>query len=112
MLLQGFTSARDVGGGDATVSLRNAINEGTVPGPRLWVSLEPMGPTAGHGDQRNGFDSGFSHPGWDNGIVDTPDMGKLRVREHKTARRRPDQDDAVGRHRLGRRRPASHADDR
>jgi len=83
MLLQGFTSARDVGGGDDTVSLRNAINEGTVPGPRLWVSLEPMGPTAGHGDEHNGFDSGFSHPGWDNGIVDTPEMGRLRVREHK-----------------------------
>jgi imidazolonepropionase-like amidohydrolase len=83
MLLQGFTSARDVGGGDATVSLRNAINEGSVPGPRLWVSLEPMGPTAGHGDERSGFDAGYSHPGWENGIVDTPDMGKLRVREHK-----------------------------
>ena len=83
MLLQGFTSARDVGGGDATVSLRNAINAGTVPGPRLWVSLEPMGPTAGHGDNRNGLDAGLSHPGWDNGIVDTPDMGRQRVREHK-----------------------------
>ncbi|MDB5392723.1 MAG: amidohydrolase [Rhodospirillales bacterium] len=83
MLLQGFTSARDVGGGDATVSLRNAINGGTVPGPRLFVSLEPMGPTAGHGDERNGLDAGLSHPGWENGIVDTPEMGRLRVREHK-----------------------------
>ena len=83
MLLQGFTSARDVGGGDETVSLRNAFAAGTLPGPRLWVSLEPMGPTAGHGDQANGFDSSFSHPGWQNGIVDTPDMGRLRVREHK-----------------------------
>jgi imidazolonepropionase-like amidohydrolase len=83
MLLQGFTSARDVGGGDATVSLRNAIDEGSVPGPRLWVSLEPMGPTAGHGDERSGLDAGYSHPGWENGIVDTPDMGRLRVREHK-----------------------------
>ena len=83
MLLQGFTSARDVGGGDETVSLRNAINAGMVPGPRLFVSLEPMGPTAGHGDERNGFDSAFSHPGWDNGIVDNAEMGKLRVREHK-----------------------------
>ncbi len=83
LLLQGFTSARDVGGGDETVSLRNAFNAGTLPGPRLWVSLEPMGPTAGHGDEANGFDSGFSHPGWQNGIVDTPEMGRLRVREHK-----------------------------
>jgi imidazolonepropionase-like amidohydrolase len=39
MLLQGFTSARDVGGGDETVSLRNAFAEGTLPGPRLFVSF-------------------------------------------------------------------------
>ena len=39
MLQQGFTSARDVGGGDETVALRNAISEGKLAGPRLWVSL-------------------------------------------------------------------------
>ncbi len=83
LLLQGFTSARDVGGGDETVSLRNAFNEGTLPGPRLWVSLEPMGPTAGHGDPFNGLERGFRHEGFDAGIVDTPEMGRLRVREHK-----------------------------
>ena len=83
MLLQGFTSGRDVGGGDETVSLRNAFDEGTLPGPRLWVSLEPLGPTGGHGDPMNGLDPQFSHPGFDAGIVDTPEMGKLRVREHK-----------------------------
>ncbi|MDE1145313.1 MAG: amidohydrolase family protein [Azospirillaceae bacterium] len=82
LLLQGFTSARDVGGGDDTVSLRNAINAGKVPGPRLWVSLEPLGPTGGHGDPSNGFDSRLHHPDWENGIVDTPDMARLRVREH------------------------------
>jgi imidazolonepropionase-like amidohydrolase len=83
MLLQGFTSARDVGGGDETVSVRNAINDGKIPGPRLWVSLEPLGPTAGHGDPRNGLDSGLSHPGWDRGIVDSPEQARLRVREHR-----------------------------
>ena len=36
LLLQGFTSARDVGGGDETVSLRNAFRDGTLPGPRLF----------------------------------------------------------------------------
>src|SRR3569623_2887655 len=45
MLMQGFTSARDVGGGDDTVAVRNAIAEGKIIGPRLWVSLEPLGPT-------------------------------------------------------------------
>jgi len=83
MLQQGFTSARDVGGGDETVALRNAINDGKTPGPRLWVSLEPLGPTAGHGDNRSGMDGGLSHPGWDNGLVDSVDQARLRVREHK-----------------------------
>ena len=83
MLQQGFTSARDVGGGDDTVALRNAINAGKVAGPRLWVSLEPLGPTAGHGDPRNGLDQDLSHPGWSNGIVNTPDEARLRVREHR-----------------------------
>ena len=83
MLLQGFTSARDVGGGDETVAVRNAINDGKIPGPRLWVSLEPLGPTAGHGDPRNGLDPGLEHAGWDNGIVDTPEDARIRVREHR-----------------------------
>jgi imidazolonepropionase-like amidohydrolase len=83
MLQQGFTSARDVGGGDETVALRNAIDAGKVPGPRLMVSLEPLGPTGGHGDPRNGLDPMLSHDGWDNGIVDTPEQARIRVREHK-----------------------------
>jgi imidazolonepropionase-like amidohydrolase len=83
MLQQGFTSARDVGGGDDTVALRNAINAGKVAGPRLWVALEPLGPTAGHGDPHNGVDPGLDHAGWANGIVDTPEAARIRVREHK-----------------------------
>ena len=83
MLQQGFTSARDVGGGDDSVALRNAIDAGKVAGPRLWVALEPLGPTAGHGDPRSGLDPDLSHPGWENGIVDTPEQARIRVREHK-----------------------------
>jgi len=83
MLQQGFTSARDVGGGDDSVALRNAIDAGKAVGPRLWVALEPLGPTAGHGDARSGLDPDLSHPGWDNGIVDTPEQARIRVREHK-----------------------------
>lgn len=83
MLQQGFTSARDVGGGDDSVALRNAIDEGKAVGPRLWVALEPLGPTAGHGDPRSGLDHDLSHPGWENGIVDTPEQARIKVREHK-----------------------------
>lgn len=83
MLQQGFTSARDVGGGDETRAVRDAIEAGRIPGPRLWVSLEPLGPTAGHGDPHSGLDEALSHPGWENGRVDSVDEARLRVREHK-----------------------------
>jgi imidazolonepropionase-like amidohydrolase len=83
MLQQGFTSARDVGGGDWTTAVRDAIDAGQISGPRLWVSLEPLGPTGGHGDEHDGLDPGLSHPGWNNGRVDSVDEARLRVREHK-----------------------------
>ncbi len=83
LLLQGFTSARDLGGGDETVGVRDAIEAGKVPGPRLWVALEPLGPTAGHGDMQTGFDPALSHPGWDRGLVNSPKEARLKVREHK-----------------------------
>jgi imidazolonepropionase-like amidohydrolase len=83
MLQQGFTSARDVGGGDESVAIRNAIDDGKIPGPRLTVSLEPLGPTAGHGDPLTGVDPKISIAGSQNGIVDTPEQARIRVREHK-----------------------------
>jgi imidazolonepropionase-like amidohydrolase len=88
MLQQGFTAARDVGGGPDTVALRNAINSGKVAGSGMWVSLEAIGSTAGHGDARYGMDPQLSHPGWDSSIVDSPDQARARVREHQ--RRGPD----------------------
>jgi len=83
MLQQGFTSARDVGGGDESVALREAINAGKTPGPRLWVALEALGPSGGHGDPHNGLDPKLARAGWDNGLVDSPEQARLRVREHK-----------------------------
>ncbi len=83
LLRQGFTTARDVGGGDETVSLMHAFAEGTLPGPRLWVSLEPLGPTAGHGDRRSGLSRDLTIAHAENGIVDSPEMAVLKVREHR-----------------------------
>ena len=83
MLQQGFTAARDVGGGDETVALRDAIDEGKIAGPRLWVALEPLGPTAGHGDELSGLDPDLSHPGWGKGLIDSPDQARFQVRAHK-----------------------------
>jgi len=54
-LLAGFTSCRDVGApAFVDVSLRNAINSGDIPGPRLQVATLFIGSTGSHGDI-NGF---------------------------------------------------------
>jgi imidazolonepropionase-like amidohydrolase len=50
-LQAGFTTVRNVGaGGYADIALRDAINAGDVPGPRLVVSGPPLGITGGHCD--------------------------------------------------------------
>jgi imidazolonepropionase-like amidohydrolase len=47
----GFTTVRNVGASGYTdVALRDAINEGMVPGPRMIVSGPPLGITGGHCD--------------------------------------------------------------
>jgi imidazolonepropionase-like amidohydrolase len=47
----GFTTVRNVGAdGYSDVALRDAINDGDVPGPRMLVSGPPLGITGGHCD--------------------------------------------------------------
>ena len=50
MLMRGFTSARDLGG--PTFGIKKAIDEGLVPGPRIWPSGAFISQTGGHGDFR------------------------------------------------------------
>ncbi|HEY2391751.1 MAG TPA: amidohydrolase family protein [Candidatus Angelobacter sp.] len=48
----GFTTVRNVGAGGYTdVALRDAINQGMVPGPHMIVSGPPLSITGGHCDQ-------------------------------------------------------------
>jgi len=48
----GITTVRDLGSTDyIALSLRNAINAGMVPGPRMLVSNYAVGSTGGHADQ-------------------------------------------------------------
>lgn len=47
----GFTTVRNVGAGNFTdVALRDGINEGGIPGPRMIVSGPALGITGGHCD--------------------------------------------------------------
>ncbi len=51
----GFTTIRDVGAGEyLDVALRNAIERGDIPGPRMQVAGLAISATGGHGDL-NGF---------------------------------------------------------
>lgn len=50
MLLRGFTAVRDVGG--PIFALKQRIDSGAVPGPRIWPSGAVISQTGGHGDFR------------------------------------------------------------
>lgn len=56
MLARGFTSARDCGG--ATAALKDAIAEGIVPGPRLFIAGRALSQTGGHADLRGRHERG------------------------------------------------------
>jgi imidazolonepropionase-like amidohydrolase len=60
MLDRGFTTVRDTGGADW--GLRQAVEEGLAPGPRLFIAGRLIGPTGGHGDFRRRTDVGFRCP--------------------------------------------------
>jgi len=49
-LMRGFTTVRDMGG--VSFSLKRAIDEGVLPGPRIYPSGAMISVTSGHGDFR------------------------------------------------------------
>ena len=61
-LAAGFTAVRDVGSDDESVfALRDAINQGLLPGPTMRVSGPTLSSTGGHGDKGNGASQSL-HP--------------------------------------------------
>jgi imidazolonepropionase-like amidohydrolase len=81
-LMAGFTTVRDVGSGHyLDVGLRNAIDSGVVPGPRMLVSVHAIGATGGHCDE-NGFREGAigKETGPEVGVVNGADQARQAVR--------------------------------
>jgi len=86
-LMRGFTTVRDLGG--PAFGLKRAIDEGTVPGPRIYPSGAIITVTGGHGDFRQPFElprvlSAPQSRGEQTGaamIADSPDEVRVRVRE-------------------------------
>ncbi len=78
-LLAGFTTVRNVGAGAFTdVALRDAINDGHVPGPRMLVSGPPLSITGGHAD--NNLLPWESHS-YADGVADGVEAVQKKVRE-------------------------------
>ena len=78
-LLAGFTSARNVGAeGFSDVALREAIDAGELPGPRLLVSGPALGITGGHCDE-NLLPPKFHYK--DEGVADGPWEARTKARE-------------------------------
>ena len=56
MLDRGFTTVRDTGGADW--GIKSALEQGLLPGPRLFIAGKAIGPTGGHSDGRRRTDPG------------------------------------------------------
>src|SRR5271165_3074821 len=86
-LMRGFTTVRDLGG--PSFPLKQAIDEGIVPGPRIYPCGAMITTTGGHGDLRPLQDiprspGGPLSPMEETGgamIADSADEVRLRVRE-------------------------------
>ncbi len=79
----GITSVRDAGGADA--GLKQAVETGVVPGPRMQISISVLTITGGHVDfwmrSGNEFHLFPAYPGFPDGRCDGVDGVRQKVRE-------------------------------
>ena len=80
----GFTTVRNVGAGGFTdVALRDAINTGLIPGPRMQASGPPLGATGGHADENLlPWEARHADDGGPSGIADSPWGFRAKVRQN------------------------------
>jgi len=81
-ILAGFTTVRNPGDTDnVTISLRNAINNELVPGPRIYSAGKSLATTGGHADPTNGVrDDIFPDPTPVDGVINGRDSAFKAVR--------------------------------
>jgi imidazolonepropionase-like amidohydrolase len=79
----GFTTVRDLGDSfNASIALREAINEGRIPGPRIFTSAKSLATTGGHADPTNGFrDDLAGDPGPREGVLNGVAEARAAVRQ-------------------------------
>jgi imidazolonepropionase-like amidohydrolase len=81
-LMAGFTTVRDCGGSGVNISLRNAVNAGTIVGPRIFTAGKGIATTGGHGDPTNGNRKDLmGDPGPKEGVINGPEDAYQAVRQ-------------------------------
>ncbi len=83
-LMSGFTLVRDLGdkGSGSVLALRNAVNKGLVPGPRILAVGKSIATTGGHADPTNGRKRDLSFDvGPVGGVVNSPFEARKAVRQ-------------------------------
>jgi imidazolonepropionase-like amidohydrolase len=79
-LMAGFTTVRVLGAPNFDdMALRQAIEAGTVPGPRMQNAGHSFGITGGHCDE-NGYRPGLADADYRTGVADGADEGRKAVR--------------------------------
>ena len=83
-LMAGFTTVRNVADyANESIALRNAINAGTVPGPRIYTAGKAIGSTGGHADFSDGYRADLAgNPNAKDGIINSPEDAWKAVRQH------------------------------
>lgn len=73
-LLAGFTTVRDLGDRyNLTVAMRDAIERGSVAGPRIFTAAKSIATTGGHADPSNSMADTFEgEPGPKEGVINGP----------------------------------------
>ncbi len=79
----GFTTVRDLGDSfNASIALREAVNAGLVPGPRIFTAAKSLATTGGHADPTNGFlNDLMGDPGPLEGVINGLDDARQAVRQ-------------------------------
>lgn len=82
-LMAGFTTVRDLGDSyNVTVSLKRAIAQGLVEGPRIYTAAKSIATTGGHADPTNGYSASLvGDPGPKEGVINGPADAYKAVRQ-------------------------------
>jgi imidazolonepropionase-like amidohydrolase len=82
-LMAGFTTVRDLGDRyNVSISLRNAVDQRLIKGPRIFTAAKSLATTGGHADPTNGMNSLLAgDPGPQDGVVNGPADAAKAVRQ-------------------------------